>query len=74
MSYVLAIEPHQGQVSILRDHVGTRTRTKLTVVESMNAAMTAIDDAVPNLVLLSTLMPPHEESRLVARLRELPRL
>jgi hypothetical protein len=69
---VLAIEPHQGQASILRRNVGTRTRTKLTVVESMDTAMAAIDDQVPNLVLLSALIPPHEETHLVARLRALP--
>jgi hypothetical protein len=71
MSYVLAIEPHPEQASILSDHVGARTRTKLTVVESMDAAMTAIDKAIPKLVLLSALIPTHEESHLIARLRDL---
>jgi PilZ domain len=70
--YVLAIEPHEEQASILRDDVSKTTRTRLTVVESMDAAMSAIDDELPNLVLLSALIPPHEESHLVARLRDLP--
>ncbi len=72
MSYVLAIEPHHGQANILRNSVSARTRARLTLVESMDAAMTAIDDEVPNLVILNALIPPHEESRLIARLRNLP--
>ena len=72
MSYMLAIEPHQGQAGILREDVGNKTRTKLTVVNSMVEALTAIDDQMPELVLLSALTPPHEESQLIARLRNLP--
>ena len=72
MSYMLAIEPHQKQAGILRESVGAETRTKLTVVGSMDAAMSAINAQVPRLVLLSALIPPHEESQLVARLRNLP--
>ena len=72
MSYVLAIEPHQEQAGILRESVGSKTRAKLTVVDSIDAALTAINQQVPALVLLSALTPPHEESQLVARLRRLP--
>lgn len=72
MSYVLAIEPHQEQAGILRESVGSNTRTKLTVVDSIDAALTAINHQVPTLVLLSALTPPHEESQLVSRLRSLP--
>jgi hypothetical protein len=72
MSYMLAIEPHQGQAGILREDVGSKTRTKLTVVNSVVEALSAIDDQMPELVLLSALTPPHEESQLIARLRDLP--
>lgn len=72
MSYMLAIEPHRGQADILREDVGKKTRTKLTVVNSMFDALTAIDDQMPELVLLSALTPPHEESQLIARLRSVP--
>jgi hypothetical protein len=72
MSYVLAIEPHQEQAGILRESVGSKTRAKLTVVDSIDAALTAINHQVPTLVLLSALTPPHEESQLIARLRRLP--
>ncbi len=34
--------------------------------------MTHIDQEIPNLVLVGPLMPPHEETELVARLRDVP--
>ena len=72
MSYALAIEPHREQADILRTCVGTKTRAKLRVVGSVRAAMSAIDEEIPNLVLVPPLMPPHEEEQLVTRLRTLP--
>ena len=72
MSYVLAIEPHRGQAEILCHDVGARAGARLLVVDSVNAAMTAIDNEVPQLVLVSALMPPPEEDALFARLRNLP--
>jgi CheY-like chemotaxis protein len=72
MSYVLAIEPHHEQARILRDEIRARTRTKLTVVESLGAALTAIDAEVPALVLVDALMPAQDEHSLVARLRKVP--
>jgi hypothetical protein len=72
LSYALAIEPHREQADILRTHVSTKTRAKLTVVGSVRAAMTHIDQEIPNLVLVGPLLPPHEETQLVARLRDVP--
>jgi CheY-like chemotaxis protein len=71
MSYVLAIEPHPEQARILRDSVAARAGAKLRVVGSLDAAIRAIDKEVPNLVLVSPLMPSREEYRLVQRLRSL---
>ena len=48
------------------------TRAKLTVVGSVRAAMTHLDREIPNLVLVGPLMPLHEETQLVARLRDVP--
>jgi CheY-like chemotaxis protein len=72
MSYVLAIEPHREQARVLRDEIRARTRTKLTVVESLDAALEAIDAEVPALVLVDALMPAQDEHSLVARLKKLP--
>jgi CheY-like chemotaxis protein len=72
MPYVLAIEPHREQARILRDEIRARARTRLTVVESLGAAIAAIDHEVPALVLVNALMPAQEEHALVDRLRKLP--
>ena len=71
MSYVLAIEPRDEQAGILRTAVGPRTSAALTVVGSLAAAMGAIDEEVPHIVLVSALMSPLDEGKLVARLRDL---
>ena len=70
MSYVLAIEPHPEQAGILSHAVRRAVHTTLTVVDSLDAAIAAIDDEVPHLVLVPSLMPPNEESELLTRLRE----
>ena len=72
MPYVLAIEPHPEQAGILRDSVAALAGATLMVVASLDAAFRAIDTEVPNLVLVSALMPSREERRLVERLRLLP--
>jgi CheY-like chemotaxis protein len=72
MPYVLAIEPHHEQARVLRDEIRARARVKLTVVESIEEALTAIDEEVPALVLVNALMPAQSEHALVDRLRQLP--
>ena len=73
MSYVLAIEPNEGQARLLRDAVRFRAKTKLLVVESIDAAAAALGEEIPRLVLITALMPPRDEIALVSRLRSLPR-
>ena len=68
---MLAVEPHQGQAALLRDVVSAQVRTKLTVVDSMDAARAAIGDEVPSLIFVSPLLPTREEHELVAQLRTL---
>lgn len=72
MSYVLAIEPNEGQSALLRDAVRFRAKTKIRVVDSIEAASAAIFEEIPRLVLIPALMPPREEGTLVKRLRTLP--
>ncbi len=73
MSYVLAIEPNQGQANLLRDIVTTNTVSKVVVVGSVESAMAAMEHGVPSVILVNALMPPNEESDLVERLRSFPR-
>lgn len=72
MSYVLAIEPNQGQANVLRDIVTTDTASKVVVVGSVESAMAAMEHGIPSVILVNALLPPNEESDLVERLRSFP--
>ena len=72
MSYVLAIEPNQGQASVLRDIVATNMASKVVVVGSVESARTAMEDGLPSVILVNALLPPGEENDLMNQLRSLP--
>ena len=72
MSYVLAIEPNQGQASVLRDIVATNMASKVVVVGSVESARAAMQDGLPSVILVNALLPPGEEYDLVTQLRSLP--
>ena len=72
MSYVLAIEPNQGQASVLRDIVATNMASKVVVVGSVESARAAMEDGLPSVILVNALLPPGEENDLVKQLRSLP--
>jgi len=72
MSYVLAIEPNQGQASVLRDIVATNMASKVVVVGSVESARAAMQDGLPSVILVNALLPPSEENDLVTQLRGLP--
>ena len=74
MLSVLAIEPHREQAALLRNLVANQIHGQLTLVDSTDAALAAIDRRAPNLILLSALLPPVEEDELITRLRSLPAL
>ena len=69
---VLAIEPDPSQATVLRQIIGTRTKADVTVVESRDAAIDALDEAVPDLILLTALLSPGDEEALIRHLRTLP--
>jgi len=72
VKHVLAIEPDQRQAATLRGVMGTRVRAGLVLVDSTEAAIAAIKDRVPDLILVNALFPPEEERELLAHLRFLP--
>ncbi len=71
MSLVLALEPDPKQAAVLkqvvRDHVGAQ----LVLADSKDAALAAIAERVPDLILVTTLLSPRDESELTDRLRDL---
>ena len=73
MSSVLAIESSAAGAKALRSLIRDGVREPLTVVGSVDAALASIAQRVPEVILISPLMPPQEEAALVARLRDLPK-
>jgi CheY-like chemotaxis protein len=73
VSCVLAIESHAEGAAALRALLRDRVREPVTVVHSIDAALRAISQRVPEVILISPLLAPQDEAELVARLRSLPR-
>jgi CheY-like chemotaxis protein len=72
MSYILAVQPDSAQAGILRHGLHEQGEAELVVVDSVNAALAAIDQQVPDVVLLHQLAPPDAEDYLIAYLRIMP--
>jgi CheY-like chemotaxis protein len=68
---VLAVEPDANQALVLEQSLEGRIHGKLTVVSSLEAALEALGGAIPDLVLVSPLLPARTEDRLIEHLRAL---
>src|SRR5262245_42261751 len=66
---ILAIEPNRRQASALSGTVRAHLRAELIVAESAGPAFAALGDRVPDLILLSALLPGKDEAAVAERLR-----
>ena len=71
MALVLAIEPDIRQGGILKHIVRELVQAELILVESRDAAIAAIDQQIPDVILLTALMSPRDEDELITHLRRL---
>lgn len=71
MALVLAIEPDPRQAATLKRVVRAAVRAKLLVVDSKDAALAAIAACVPDLILVTALLPPRDEDDLTRHLKTL---
>src|SRR5918993_5432019 len=71
MALVLAIEPDIRQGGILKHIVRELAQAELILVESRDAAIAAIDQQIPDVILLTALMSPRDEDELITHLRRL---
>jgi CheY-like chemotaxis protein len=71
-SRVLAIEADFGRQAILRDVFTNHVRADFQIVATVKDALASIAHQMPDLVLTSAFLPPHDEGRLTSRLKELP--
>ena len=68
---VLAIEPDLRQAAIVKRIVREKVQADVTVVDSRDAALEAIRTKMPDVLLLSVLLSPRDETELIAHLRTL---
>jgi CheY-like chemotaxis protein len=69
---VLAIEADPRQASAIRYIVCDLVKTKLTLVDSIGAAIEALATHTPDLILLPPLLSPGDEAELLRAVRSLP--
>lgn len=71
MSLVLAVEPDRRQAKQLSALMRRGMRAELVVADSGVAAVDAVGDRIPDLILTPPLLPPRDEAVLTAWLRQL---
>ena len=70
MSVVLVVEPETAQANLLKK-MQKRLGAQVVVVKTTGDAIDAIDRAIPDVILLSALLSPRDEDRLMTHLRSL---
>ena len=71
MPLVLAIEPDPRQAATLKRVVRGQVRAELVLVDSKDAALATIATRVPDLILVTALLPPRDEDDLTRHLKAL---
>src|SRR5258706_13753285 len=71
MSVVLVLEPDRAQAEQLLRVLRKRVRAETILVTSTASAIEIIGHATPDLILLSALLSPRDEDRLIKHLRSL---
>ena len=71
MALVLAIEPDHHQASAVRRLISERHLAELILVDTKDAAVTAIAEQIPDLILVTAWLDPGDEDELVGWLHTL---
>ena len=69
MYLIIAIEPDRDQAAQLKDLVRRHTAAELILTETTERAIDAIEQRVPDLVLIPALMSPEDDEALTTALR-----
>ena len=72
MSSLLVVQTDPAQAAALREAVRAYIATDVVVAESLDEALAWVDHALPDVILLPTLMPSLVEDYLVAYLAAMP--
>jgi hypothetical protein len=71
VALVLAIEPDHRQATTLKRVIREIVKADLVLVESRDAAISAIDAQIPDVIIVTALLSPRDEEELVTHLRAL---
>ncbi len=71
MSLILAIEPNKNQAHQLSTLVRTHLKAELVTAPTAAAALNALGDRIPDVVLTPALFSPRDEEALTERLRQM---
>ena len=71
MPLVLAIEPDARQAATLKRIVKGHVHAELILVDSKDAALASLATRIPDLILVTALLPPRDEIDLTAHLKTL---
>src|SRR6185503_15879411 len=72
MSWLLVVQPDPAQADALCDALRGHVTEDIVVAESLDAALSLIDEGLPDVILLPSLMPSAVEDYLVAYLGAIP--
>ena len=68
---VVALEPDVRQATILKRVIRDHVHADLIVVDSRDATISAVNDRLPDVILLTALLSPRDEAEIIAHLRTL---
>ena len=71
MALILAVEPDHRQASRIAAVLRTRPRTELVIAESAGTALGLLAERIPDVLLTSPLLSPHDQAALDGWLRAL---
>jgi CheY-like chemotaxis protein len=69
---LLAIEPDSSRARTLRQILSQHDDVEFEIVDDVSDALWRIGKRMPDLVLISTLLPPADEAPLTAQLKQIP--
>jgi hypothetical protein len=72
MSWLLIVQPDSVQSDLLREALRTHVSEDVVVVDSIDNALSSIDQCVPDIVLLPPLIPADEEDYVISYLGAIP--
>jgi hypothetical protein len=72
MSWLLIVQPDSAQADLLREALRTHVSEDVVVADSIDNALSSIDQCIPDIVLLAALIPADVEDYVISYLGTIP--